>query len=52
MLEIEGVTEISNEMRAMVEGLWPELVHKLPTRHPYSWGPIKSTVSCKWREAR
>ena len=29
MLEIEGVDAISDEMRAVVEELWPELSHKL-----------------------
>ena len=32
MLEIEKVTVISDEMRAVVESEWPELVHKLPPR--------------------
>lgn len=32
MLEIEGVDAISDEMRAVVEDLWPELVHKLPKK--------------------
>jgi hypothetical protein len=30
MLEIEKVTGISDEMRAIVESEWPELAHKLP----------------------
>jgi hypothetical protein len=34
MLEIEGVEAISDEMRAVVEELWPELVHKLPPKMP------------------
>ena len=34
MLEIEGVDAISDEMRAVVEELWPELTHKLPPRKP------------------
>jgi hypothetical protein len=34
MLEIEGVDAISDEMRAVVEELWPELVHKLPPKTP------------------
>jgi hypothetical protein len=29
---IEKVTIISDEMRAVVESEWPELVHKLPAR--------------------
>jgi hypothetical protein len=32
MLDIEKVTVISDEMRAVVERDWPELVHKLPPR--------------------
>jgi hypothetical protein len=32
MLEIEGVDAISDEMRAVVQDLWPELVHKLPKK--------------------
>jgi len=34
MLEIEGVDAISDEMRAVVEELWPELAHKLPPKKP------------------
>jgi hypothetical protein len=30
MLEIEKITVISDEMRAVVESEWPELAHKLP----------------------
>jgi len=32
MLEIEGIDQISDEMRAVVEGLWPELAQKLPPK--------------------
>ena len=32
MLEIEGIDHISDDMRAVVEELWPELAHKLPAR--------------------
>jgi len=32
MREIERVDAISDEMRAVVESEWPELVHKLPPR--------------------
>ena len=32
MLEIEGIDHISDEMRAVVEELWPELAHKLPPK--------------------
>jgi hypothetical protein len=34
MLEIEGIDHISDEMRAVVEELWPELAHKLPPKRP------------------
>ena len=34
MLEIEKVTVISDEMRAVVESEWPELAHKLPPKKP------------------
>ena len=34
MLEIEGIDHISDEMRAVVEELWPELAHKLPPKQP------------------
>jgi hypothetical protein len=32
MLDIKGVEVISDEMRAVIEDLWPELVHKLPPK--------------------
>ena len=32
MLEIEDFDHISDDMRALVEELWPELAHKLPAR--------------------
>ena len=32
MLDIEKVTVISDEMRAVVESEWPELAHKLPPK--------------------
>jgi hypothetical protein len=34
MLEIESVDAISDEMRGVVEELWPELTHKLPPKNP------------------
>ena len=34
MLEIERVGHISDEMRAVIEAEWPELVHKLPPKKP------------------
>src|SRR5712691_11685161 len=42
MLEIEGIDAISDEMRAVVEEEWPELVHRLP---PKKWVPA-SGQSC------
>jgi hypothetical protein len=38
MLEIEGIDHISDEMRAVVEELWPELTHKLPRAKPQPKG--------------
>ena len=32
LLDVEKVSSISGEMRAVVESEWPELVHKLPPR--------------------
>jgi hypothetical protein len=32
MRDIEHVDQISDEMRAVVEDLWPELTHKLPPK--------------------
>jgi hypothetical protein len=32
MLDIEHIDHISDEMRAVVEDLWPELTHKLPPK--------------------
>jgi hypothetical protein len=32
MLEVEHIDHISDEMRAVVESEWPELVHKLPPK--------------------
>jgi hypothetical protein len=34
MLDIEHIDHISDEMRAVVESEWPELVHKLPPKKP------------------
>jgi hypothetical protein len=34
MLDIEKVTVISDEMRAVIEREWPELAHKLPPTKP------------------
>jgi hypothetical protein len=32
LLETEGLPEVSDEMRELVEQEWPELVHKLPPK--------------------
>jgi len=32
MLEIEHISVISDEVRAVVEEEWPELAHKLPSK--------------------
>jgi hypothetical protein len=34
LLEYERIDSISDEMRAGIEDLWPELVHKLPSKRP------------------
>ena len=36
LVETEGLPEISDDMRELVEGEWRELVHKLPPRVPHS----------------
>jgi hypothetical protein len=32
LLEIEGLSEVSDDMRELVEDEWPELAHKLPPK--------------------
>jgi hypothetical protein len=32
LLETEGLSEVSDDMRQLVEQEWPELVHKLPPK--------------------
>jgi hypothetical protein len=32
LLEVEGLSEVSDDMRELVEQEWPELVHKLPPK--------------------
>jgi hypothetical protein len=32
LLEAEGLSEVSDDMRGLIEEEWPELVHKLPPR--------------------
>jgi hypothetical protein len=34
LLEIEGLSEVSDDMRELVEDEWPDLVHKLPPKMP------------------
>jgi hypothetical protein len=34
MLDVEHIGIISDEMREVVEELWPELTHKLPPKRP------------------
>ena len=36
LLEAEGLSEVSDDMRELVEEEWPELVYKLPPRVPSS----------------
>src|SRR6476620_3351625 len=39
ILDAAEVEIISDEMRAVVESLWPELAHKWPHKHSYRDGP-------------
>ena len=32
VLDFERIEAVSDEMRALIEELWPELVHKLPPK--------------------
>src|SRR5262249_55963166 len=34
LLETEGLSEVSDDMRELIEQEWPELVHKLPPKGP------------------
>ena len=34
LLETEGLSEVSDDMRGLIEEEWPELVHKLPPKVP------------------
>jgi len=34
LLETEGLSEVSDDMRELIEQEWPELVHKLPPKAP------------------
>jgi hypothetical protein len=34
VLDVEHIGIISDEMREVVEELWPELAHKLPPKRP------------------
>jgi hypothetical protein len=34
LLEAEGLPEVSDDMRELVEEEWPELVYKLPQKAP------------------
>ncbi len=36
LLETEGLSEVSDDMRQLIEQEWPELVHKLPPKVPSS----------------
>jgi hypothetical protein len=36
MLEVKHIGIISDEMREVIDELWPELVHKLPPEKPQS----------------
>ena len=34
LLEMEDISEVSDDIRELVEEEWPELVHKLPPKVP------------------
>jgi hypothetical protein len=34
LLETEGLSEVSDDIRELVEEEWPELLHKLPPKAP------------------
>jgi hypothetical protein len=34
LLETEDISEVSDDIRKLVEEEWPELVHKLPPKAP------------------
>jgi hypothetical protein len=34
VLKFERIESVSDSMRALIEDLWPELVHKLPSKKP------------------
>ena len=36
LLEMEGLSEVSDDMRELIEEEWPELAHKLPPKAPSS----------------
>jgi hypothetical protein len=36
LLETEDLPEVSDDMRELIEGEWPELVYKLPPKVPTS----------------
>ena len=36
LLETESLSEVSDDMRVLVEEVWPELVHKLPPKESQS----------------
>jgi hypothetical protein len=36
LLEFERIDAVSDEMRAVIQDLWPELAHKLPPKKPQS----------------
>jgi hypothetical protein len=35
LLEFERIDAVSDEMRAVIQDLWPELVYKLPSKEPH-----------------
>jgi hypothetical protein len=43
MVEIEHISVISDEVRAVVEEEWPELAHKLPPKKPHGYSSAHSS---------
>jgi hypothetical protein len=42
LLETDAISDISDDVREVVEKEWPELVHKLPPKKPNAW-PVHAT---------
>ena len=51
LLEYERIDFISDERGAVIEDLWPELVHKLPTTDPGRITSHYGRLSFRWGQA-